>query len=263
MPNLELVPVPTFAPTTPYHHVADQQPIDALVTRINMVNGQVDNDAQILRESVGSAGSLSARLNKSLEDDGSIKTVAIDNALHSIAEHLDAGGFVRMTLSERAKLSLIENEANKLSVNFNTISGIIGFDTGAVNFAGSSTVTWRYAGGYVYADNAFPASVRHVHYYNVNPIASNILSPDYVNYTTSSIGTPYKAGSLRVYLNGVRISSNTTTNVPIYDGTTYVPTPYSFTEGDDTSGIVTDGDFALSAAITSDDVIFIDFDVLY
>lgn len=263
MPNLDLVPVDLYQPNDVYNYVIDNRPLEGIVTRIDMLNGQVDNDAQTLRESIGSAGSLSARLNESLNDDGSLKTVAIDNALHSIAAHIDAGGFVRMTTAEQAKLSLIENNANNLRVNFNTISGIIGYSTGTINFAGSSTITWRYQGGNIYADNDFPAEVRHVHYYNVNPVPVNLISPDYINYKTSSIDTPYKSGSLRVYLNGIRLSQNANVEAPIYDGTEYVPTVYSVTEGANIGGIVTGGLFSLSSAITSDDVIFIDFDVVY
>ena len=263
MPNLELIPVPIFQPMTPYHHLADQLPIDALKTRIDMVNSQVDVDAQILRESIGTAGTLSNRLNQSLEDDGSIKSVAIDNAIHKISEHLDADGFVRMTTTERSKLSLIDNGATNFGLSFTTISGIIGFDYGILNIKGSDTVTWRYQNGYMYADNAFPASVRHVHYYGINPVPANLLSPDYKNYITTSISTPYQADSLRVYLNGIRLSQNATVSVPIYNGTTYVPTSYFFTEGTDVSGVVADGSFVLSTAITSSDVLVIDFDVLY
>jgi hypothetical protein len=263
MPNLELIPVPIFQPMTPYHHLADQIPIDALVTRINMVNGQVENDSQILRDSIGSAGTLSNRLNKSLEDDGSIKSVAIDNALHKISEHLDSDGFVRMTTGERSKLSLIDSGATNFGLSFTTISGILGFDYGNLNIKGSDTVTWRYQGGYMYADNAFPASVRHTHYYGINPVPVNLMSPDYKNYKTTSISTPYQTGSLRVYLNGIRLSQNASVDVPIYNGTDYVPTTYSFTEGVDDDGIVTDGTFVLSDAITLSDVLVIDFDVLY
>ena len=263
MPNLQLVPIDLYQPLDAYHHIVDNRPLEAIITRIDMVNGQVDNDAQILRDSIGSAGTLSNRLSQSLEDDGSIKSIAIDNALHKISEHLDSDGFVRMTTSERSKLSLIDSEATNFGLSFNTISGIIGFDFGTLNIKGSDTIKWRYQGGYMFADNAFPASVRHVHYYSVNPVPSNLLSPDYKNYVTTSIATPYKTGSLRVYLNGVRISQNASVSIPFYNGTTYVPTPYSFTEGVDTDGIVLDGTFTLSSAITSSDVIFIDFDVLY
>ena len=51
----------------------------------------------------------------------------------------------------------------------------------------------------------FPQSVRHVHYYGIIPVPTNLITPDYIHYQVTSIATPYKAGSLRVYLNGIRL----------------------------------------------------------
>lgn len=262
MPNLDIHPVPRYEPQTPYHHIADNAPIDALVRRIDVVNAQVDIDANILRESIGSQGTLANRLAQSMNDDGSIKSVAIDNALHKISEHLDADGYVRMTIYERAKLSMIADEATKFGITFNTISGIISFNEG-INIEPSDTIHWRYQDGAVYADNAFPSSVRHIHYYNINPVSVNLITPDFINYKTTSVSTPYKAGSLRIYLNGIRLSENATVDVPVWNGTAYVPTAYTYSEDDDVGGIVTSGLFAMSPAIDEDIVIFIDFDVLY
>jgi len=169
-----------------------------------------------------------------------------------------------MTNMERAKLSLIADEATKFGVRFTTISGIIAFNQGYLDVQPSDTITWRYAGGSIYADNAFPSSVRHVHYYGVNPVPVNLISPDYINYKTTSVATPYKSGSLRVYLNGIRLSPNATVNVPIYNGSSYVPTPYTFSEDTEVSGgVVTSGLFSLSGAINANITIFVDFDVLY
>ncbi len=264
LPNIELVPVPGYGPLTPYHHIADQAPIDALITRIDLVNSQVDLQGNILAESIGSAGSLSNRLAQSINDDGSLKTIAVDEALHNIAEHLDGNGYVRMTTQERAKLSLIADEATNFGIRFTTISGIIGFDQGRLDIVPSDTITWRYTDGAIYADNAFPSSVRHIHHYGLTPVSVNLITPNYINYKTTSVATPYKEGSLRVYLNGIRLSQNEIVNVPIYNGSSYIPTPYSFTE--DTTvidGVVTTGLFSLSDPIDNTITIFIDFDVLY
>ncbi len=263
MPNLDLIPVPRYEPTTPYHHIADNAPIDALITRIDLLNSAVDINSNILRESIGSQGTLSNRLAQSMEDDGSIKSIAIDNALHKISEHLDGDGYVRMTLAERAKLSLIADEATNFGLTFYTISGILSFDEGRLPIKPSDTIHWRYQDGAIYADNAFPSSVRHIHHYSIAPVSVNLITPDYINYKTTSIATPYKTGSLRVYLNGIRLSEDELIDVPIWNGTSYEPTPYSYTEGTDVSGTVASGLFSLSAAISSSIVIFVDFDVLY
>jgi hypothetical protein len=264
MPNINLIPVPPYLPLTPYHHLADQMPIDALTTRIDIVNAQADIDANTLRNSIGTCGSLDNRLNQSINEDGSLKSTAIDNALHDISEHMDGNGFVRMTLNERAKLSLIADEATDFGIKFNTVSGIIAFNQGFLDIEPSNTITWRYENGSIYADNDFPDAVRHLHYYNVNPVPTNLITPDYINYYTTSIASPYKEGSLRIYLNGIRLSSNADVDVPIFNGTVYVPTTYSFNE--DTvvvNGMVTTGLFSLSSAINDAITISIDFDVLY
>lgn len=262
MPNLSLIPVPRYEPSQSYHHLIDNLPIDALVNRTERLNAQTDINANVLRESIGTQGTLANRLAQSLNDDGSIKSTAIDNALHSIAEHLDGDGYVRMTIGERAKLSLIADGATNFEMVFSTISGVLAFDAG-LTVRPSDTITWRYEDGAMYADNDFPSTVRHVHHYGLAPVSTNLMTPDYINYKTTSISTPYKTGSLRVYLNGVRLYQDGDVDVPIWSGSAYVPTPYSFTEGTDVSGTVDSGLFSLSAAIDEDIVIFIDFDVTY
>ena len=93
----------------------------------------------------------------------------------------------------------------------------------------------------------------HRHFYSIEPLSAG-LSPDYINYITG-LNVPYEEGSLRVYVNGARIYS---------DGASiYVPTPYAtssyqlngFTENTNRLG------FVLDQAITSSDVIRIDFNL--
>lgn len=257
MPGIENVPVPSYQPLDPYHHIIDNLPIIGLVDRLNLVNNQVDNNTAILAESIGTQGTLANRLAQSINDDGSLKTVAIDNALHSIAEHIDTAGFVRMTLDERSKLSFISPNATSLAINISTISGIIPFVDETLDIGGSDTITWRYDGVRVVAETNFPASVRHNHYYGLIPVTS-----DYENFTTTSLNTEYREGSLRVYVNGVRLNQYEDVYVP-FDHPDVTWSLMSYTEGTATSGVVTGGDFTLSSAISSSDSIVIDFDVLY
>lgn len=263
MPQIDLIPVRFYQPTDPYNHIIDNQPLSDIETQIELINFQVDLDANTLREAIGSQGTLANRLAQSINDDGSLKTVAIDNALHSIAAHLDEGGFVRMTLGERAKLSNIDDGSTDVSLRFNTISGIVAFTDGIVDFQPSDTISWRFQSGSLFADSTLPVAVRHIHHYGITAIPQNLLTPDFTNYKTTSVATPYQTGSLRVYVNGIRLSENFLTNVPVWNGTSFNHLPLSYSEGVDVGGVVISGLFSLSAAINSSIEIITDFDVIY
>jgi len=258
-----LIPVRFYQPLDPYNHVIDNRPLQDLETQVELVNDQVDIDANILRESIGSQGTLANRLAQSINDDGSLKSTAIDLALHNIADHMDAGGFVRMTIAERAKLSNIADDATNITLRFNTISGILSFNSGIIDFEPSDTINWRFQSGSLFADSTLPVSIRHVHYYGLTAVPQNLLSPDFINYQTTSIATPYKTGSLRVYINGIRLSENFNTNVPVWNGSVFTNISLSYSEGVDVNGVVTSGLFSLSSAINPSIMILLDFDVIY
>lgn len=258
MPNIESIPVPSYQPLDPYHHIYDNLPITGLIERVAVVNNQVDLNTADLASAIGSQGTLANRLAQSLNDDGTIKTVAIDNALHSIAEHLDGDGYVRMLLTERSKLSFIAPNATSLSIDVETISGSLVFDNDVLEIGASDSITWRFSGGKLLAETDFPAAVRHTHYYGAVPVTA-----DYENFTTASVVIPYREGSLRVYVNGVRLNAEHEVFVPQGLPGTLTWTEIMYSEGAATSGVVTGGDFSLSEAISASDSIVVDFDVLY
>ncbi len=265
MPLIENIPIREYQPNDPYHHVADNEPIQDLSAQISLINFQVENDRKILTDSIGTQGTLAARLAVSLNNDGTLKTVAIDNALHSIAQHLDSGGYVRMTDTERSKLSTIASGATNLTVTIETISTIPEYTSGTVTFKPSDSVTWRVSGANVYADVTFPVTARHQHFYNIPPVHVNTSTPDYKNYYTTSVFTAYKQDSLRVFINGVRIAKTgyPVVWVPRYNGTTLTWFQTSFLEdtASAVSGVITSGKFVLNTAITSADKIYIDFEI--
>jgi hypothetical protein len=284
MPQIELVPVPLYQPNQPYNHDQDNIPIQALIDRILLVNSQVDIDANVLRSAIGSVGSLAARLAASLNEDGSLKTAAVNAAEHNIAHHIDGSvtisgvpySYVRMTAEERAKLALIDNEATDLMIrveiegptpsNISNLSTVnideVVFQGGTVTLRASDAIKWRLDDdGALLADTTFPAAARHRHYYDVTPAHQNTLSPDYKNY---KVLYAYKESTMRVYVNGVRLSKSNEVMVPtIYgtEGPTWVP--LKFTEDTATSGVVTSGKFSLSASITASEDIRVDYDALY
>lgn len=262
MPTLE--PVRRYQPLDPYNHVTDNQPIEDLDLNLQLVNTQVDQNALAISDSIGTQGTLANRLNQSINDDGSLKSSAVDAALHNISEHIDGDGFVRMTDSERAKLDLIATNATDLKLMVEAISTTPLYDTGTVTLKESDSISWRVTGTDVYADVSFPLSSRHQHYYSIEPSPVVPMTPDYQNYYTTSIQTAYKEGSLRVYVNGVRIAptdANDPIQVPRGSGSSATWFELSYVEDTATSGIVTTGKFTLSDAILSTDRIYIDFDI--
>lgn len=240
MPEIELIPLNKYQPLDPYHHEFDNLPVDALATRLSLVNLQVDNDADILRESIGTAGTLSNRLNQSINANGSLKTTAIDDAIHSVAEHTDTNTYVRMLKTERDKLSLVDAEATNLSVEVETISTTEEYPDAAntISIGPSPTITWRLDGAVLKADTVAPLSNHHIHLYDIEPVTTDDL-----NFTTTTVSTPYTSGSLRVYVNGLRLI----VGGPAIGG-------FYFTETTPTSGT-----FKLNTALGSSDIIRIDF----
>lgn len=241
MPETDLVQVPKYDPLSPYHFRIDNLPIEGLITRIFLVNAQVDINSNILRDSVGTQGTLNNRLNQSINADGSLKTDSIDEALHSIEEHIDSNDYVRMMKSERDKLSLIEDNATNLNVEVETISNTVEWPTGlgdTISVGPSPTITWRLDGSQLVADTVVPISLQHIHVYDVTPITS-----DDINFTTTTVNTAYKSGTLRVYVNGLRLTESTAIG------------GFYFSETDPDNGT-----FALNSALGTGDIIRIDFD---
>lgn len=261
MPSIDLIPVRQYQPGDPYHHVADNGPILDLQEQISAVNAQVDLNQLAISDAIGTQGTLANRLSRSINNDGSLKTQAINDAAHDISEHVDGGGYVRMTDAERAKLDGVASGATDLTVEVEGISSTPLFDTGVVSFRPSDSVTWRVTGTDVYADVTFPLTARHRHYYDNTPAPVTPVSPDYINYYVTSIATPYKEGSLRVFVNGVRLCRGRAVPVPRGSGTSTTWFSLYYTEAAATSGEVTSGRFSFSTAITSSDVVSTDFDI--
>lgn len=284
MPDIELVPVPLYQPTQPYNYQQDNIPIQGLIDRILLVNSQVDIDASVLRAAVGTVGSLAARLAASLNDDGSLKTAAVDAAEHNIAHHTDGTvvisgisySYVRMTAEERAKLSQIDDDATDITLLVDVTGSIpsfisaistatveeVSFTGGQIHLKASDAITWRIdTDGGILADTTFPAAARHRHYYDTTPLHQNSGSPNYKDY---KVIYAYKQSTIRVYINGIYLTQGVENMVPTVfgsSGPTWVP--YTYTEDAATGGVVTTGGFSLSDHITASDVIRVDYDALY
>jgi hypothetical protein len=280
MPDINNISVPRYQPSQPYHYVYDNLPIDAIVAREDLINTAVDANTAAIAATYGTAGSLAGRLNQSLELNGDLKPAAVNTSLHNIGAHADgsftvASGelsayqadyplvtnpvpFVRMLEAEREKLALIADSATSVSIDFpNASPSPLSFNNGTISFEDSTTITWTSNGGQaVRADVVSSLANAHQHYDNIVP-ASVSLTPDYQNYYTASpTALVYTSGSLKVYVNGVRLPLNPT---PAY----YIPSAdplTSWTLNQFAENVGSDG-FSLLNPITANDIIVIDFEV--
>ena len=258
MPRIELIPEVYYQPNDPIHWEYDNLPLKNIITRQNLINLSLDDVLEQMRDAIGTQGSVANRLNQSINSDGSLKATAIDDALHSIEEHADGTTYVRMTRAQSDKLDLVTDEATDVVVQVNSDgSAMITFDTGSVIFDVSDSVTPSVtAPNRVKFNLAFPAAAAHQHYYGLTPVHANLVTPDYTNYKVNSGASAFVEGSLRIFVNGIRIFETDEVYVP----GSLVDDPWtllSFTPN------YANGTFALSSAITTDDIIRIDFDISY
>jgi len=226
-----------------------------ILQRQELINLSLDNVLKELRDAIGTQGSVANRLNQSIEQDGSLKTIAIDDANHSIEAHADTDDYVKMLREESDKLTLISDEATDLTLEIQNDLVDVDFASGEVRFRDSDTVTWSVTSpNIIKANMAFPATAAHQHYYSQEPVHSNIITPDYRNYKVNASSSEIVEGSLRVIVNGVRINEVEAVYVP----GPLVDDPWmllSFTANE------TAGTFQLSAAISDDDNVIIDYDI--
>lgn len=288
MPDLTKLPVPEYAANQPYHWEYDNLPLKVLAERDLIISNAVDNQTQILNDAAGTQGNIANRLLQSIDEDGNIKSSAINESLHSISAHEDGQksvssteldyyintlgyaelvnpvGFVRMLEAEREKLSLIAEEATSLKLEFCgdsacTASNITLFENEKVQFQPSEYITWEFTSPNVIKPILnMSVEFAHRHYYDIEPITEN-----YINYDVNSINSSFVEGSLRVYINGARLSEEYEVFYPLNPSDASWATNNNIIKGGYnkfTSDHV-NGTFSLANAITENDIIRIDFDV--
>jgi hypothetical protein len=252
MPRIELIDVPLFQPEDPYHYEFDNLPLKALKTRQELINMALDNLIYQMRDAIGTQNTVANRLNQSIDADGNLKASAIDEALHSIEEHEDTDDYVRMTSDERAKLENIASDATSLTLTYDDTE----FDSGTVVLADSSSITIEHVAPNIIKWNlAFDTASAHQHYYGLTPVDATSTA-DYTNYKVNTSSTEYIDGSLKVYVNGVRIYED----AEIYVPGVLVDDPWTLLKFTSDAEA---GTFALSSPLTEDDIIRIDFDVSF
>lgn len=256
MPRIELIPEVLYGPNDPIHWEIDNLPLKSIIRRQNLINLALDNVIQEMRDAIGTQGSVANRLNQSLDGDGNLRTSAVDQTLHSIESHEDTEDYVRMTRDQSEKLDLIADNATDITFRIYTDDAtFIEMTEGVLEIKPSTTVVPTVESPNIIKLNMqFPSSAAHSHYYSLEPVPVNLITPDFINYQVNSIPSPFIEDSLRVTINGLRIFEGIEVYVPgalVDDAWTLM----SFT-ADPENGL-----FELSSAITEDDVIRIDFDI--
>lgn len=258
MPRIELIPEVYYNPQDPYHWEVDNLPLKNIIQRQNLINLATDNIIEQIRDAIGTQGSISNRLNQSINNDGTLKTAAIDAALHSIEDHQDTANYVRMTKSQSDKLNLISDEATNLSIQIDTDgTNSVLFDGGIVEIQASNSVTPIITAPNILTfELGFPVAAAHQHYYGSTPVSVDQISPDYTNYQVDSNSSVFIDGSLRVFVNGVRIFSD----VEVYVPGSLADDPWTLLSFTPDS---VDGTFSMSSALSEDDIIKIDYDISF
>lgn len=268
MPHIELIQNVLYDGMQPYYVDFDNLPLQNILYRQTLINDVVDANTILVQSAKGSRNSIADRLDESLEQDGSLKTTAVDTSLHNIGAHTDGEGldalgetvdYVRMLASERDKLELVSDEATALSILVNTPSAAILFNDDLIEMVGSDTVTWEVEGlegsQILKAHTTFPTSLAHRHIYDATPVPYDILDPDYMEYKVNSVATPYLEDSLKVYINGFKLTTTDEVYVPGPDGLTSTWYLTTFTPN------YANGTFILNRALDPDDIIYIDYDL--
>jgi hypothetical protein len=256
MPRIELIPEVLYKPLDPIHWEIDNLPLKSILRRQSLINFSLDNVIDQIQDAIGTQGTISNRLNQSINPNGSLKAESIDNSMHSIEYHTDTDLYVKMTRQESEKLFNISNGATntKFEIYTDEMSSFE-FDNGTLRIKPSETIGLIFESPDTIRFNLnFPTESVHRHFYGIDPVNQDQINPDYTNYFVNSVATPFIDGSLRVYVNGVRIYSDAQVYVPgslINDSWTLL----SFDADPE------NGSFELSSALSSEDILKIDFDI--
>lgn len=259
MPRIGLITPVYHSSLHPYHVDYDNLPLRNIIERQNLINNALDNVEEIIQAAQGTQGSVDNRISQSLDEDGNLRTDAIDESLHNIGAHEDGQydgiDYVRMKADERAKLEEISDDATALRITFETLSTTVEFEDDTIIFQDTDTISWTVeAPNVVKANTAFPNSAAHEHHYDIVPDHQTPSTPNYTNYEAPVV---FIEGSLRVYVNGIRIPEASSGSTYVYNAATGPSGSWALTNFTATPST---GEFVLNRALSSSDVILIDFD---
>ena len=257
MPDIGSITDVQYSPTDPYFVSVDNAPLAALFYKIQVVNTQTDANANELINARNGYPNLAGYLATF-----ALNATNVNNTLHNIGYHADGVGpdsisYVRMTYDERTKLSAIDPDSI-IQIHVTTISTStfqdVTFDNGTIYLEPSDTVQWTVDGDVgnqqLRAEMHFPPELAQIHIYECTPAPHTPSAPDWQTY---SVPRAFIDSSLRIYVNGIRITEGGV-YVPQSGGTgTWKFLSYTY----DLEALT----FTLSQPITSSDVVMIDFDI--
>lgn len=271
MPEINLIDQILYQPNDPYNYQKDNAPLIAIYDILNLINYQVDIDAQEIRVAKGTAGSIGLRLNQSLDDNGFLKTTAVNNSLHNIGYHIDGSyngvDYVRMTQDERDKLDLMADgsTALKIRIEDGISDSYITFENETITLESSDEISIKLTTPNILSFCLnFDTNSLHLHYYDISPVR---VGSNYQNWKTTTTNQEFIPKTLRLVINGIRIprslsiSQGDETNktigvyIPQFDGP---ENSWEFTTFTEQPSL---GRFTLNREIDSNDIIKIDFDV--
>jgi hypothetical protein len=276
MPEINKIPEVLYNGNQPYHVHYDNLPLKNILSRIDLVNAQVDINSDILRGCSGSMGTLSDRISVSIQDDGNLKTDSIDNAEHNIGAHSDGAyqgiQYVRMKKDERDKLGLIDPGATNFRIeiedsytsmdSISQIPSLILFDNPILKLRGSDTIFFDFeAPDIVKAHSVFPPGAAHQNLHNITPNLNDPVNPNYAIWSTNGIA--FRENTLRVYINGFRINYGAEKAVRVLTAGANPALSASWKSFYIFDTNPTSGVFFLNIAISGTDVIVVDFDIDY
>ena len=102
-------------------------------------------------------------------------------------------------------------------------------------------------------NSAFPADAAHLHFIDLTPADVSPGDPDRKNYKTTTVATPFIEDSLKIFINGVRLTLT---------DSIFVPGSMGIEEDWILTSYVSDfaaGTFSLNRSLTIADIIRIDF----
>lgn len=236
MPNIDLIPEVLYRAMDPYHYRVDNLPLKNILTRQQLMNFVINSNEHEIQLSSGNTGGLHLRLNRSLNENGTLKANEIDDSLHSIGAHQDGifddgtgeQFYVRMTKSERDKLSLVSEQANKVTIKIQEPSNNIETYGSEIILKSTDTVSVTRNNQNIEIRTNFSKSLIKRNFYEVKPLQST--SGDYQNWMISNPSTPFVEGSLKVYIEGIRVPRKLTLTQgdSVYEERgVYVPPPGS------------------------------------
>jgi hypothetical protein len=204
MANIDQITIRRFgSQVSPYDHEKANEPIDDLASVIAIVNAESSSNHEVLEQARGGTGSLSERLDVSLNQDGTIKPEAIESVPIAAVAEQDTDSSSDKVIPTRGQLDKLEEIAPRANRFTMRLGDGESFDGNVVLSHGETIVarsTRRSDNTTVlHLDTAFSGDRIHEHRTYQD---CRTMSSDGIALIPNSADDPIP-GTVRVYLNGI------------------------------------------------------------